>query len=90
VPVWDFAGACTRAKRALFRYGPATCAPYYDAFVMDKPMAELFTKTTVGLDRDFGTKVFSLNNWNELICWLEALPITMSEEHKAGLVAVYQ
>ena len=64
-------------------------APYCDAFVMDKPMADLVKQATGGLERCYGTQVFSLNNWDELIKWLNELEFNMSEEHKAGLAAAY-
>lgn len=64
-------------------------APYCDAFVMDKPMADLVSKPTVGLEQRYGVKVFSLNNWDELLDWLANLEANMSDEHKAGVAAAY-
>lgn len=65
-------------------------APYCDAFVMDKLMADLVGKPTVGLEQRYGVKVFSLNNWDELLEWLNDLEANMSDEHKAGVSAAYQ
>lgn len=67
----------------------ATYASYCDAFVMDKPMAALVADPRVGLGDRFSVKVFSLNNWDELFTWLDALETGMTVEHKAGLSAAY-
>lgn len=91
-------GAYTNREKALkifngFFYDVkhlSTYAPYCDAFLLDNRMADIVSKPSVGLEQRYGTKIFSENNWDELISWLEALPSTMSEEHKAGLVAAYQ
>jgi|WetSurMetagenome_2_1015567.scaffolds.fasta_scaffold00073_21 hypothetical protein len=64
-------------------------APYCDAFIMDKLMADLVGKPTVGLEQRYGVKVFSLNNWDELLEWLNELEANMSDEHKAGVSAAY-
>lgn len=64
-------------------------APYCDAFVMDTPMADLVQQPTVGLEQRYGVKIFSLNNWHELLAWLDALEENMSAEHRAGLAAAY-
>jgi hypothetical protein len=67
----------------------ATYAPYCDAFVMDKPMAALVGDSRIGLESKFGVKVFSLNNWDEFLAWLDAIESTMTDEHKKGLSAAY-
>lgn len=67
----------------------ALYAPYCDAFVMDKAMAELVGQPTVGLEQRYGVKVFSLNNWDDLLSWLDDLQAGMSDEHKAGVAAAY-
>lgn len=64
-------------------------APYCDAFVMDTPMAELVRQPSVGLEARFGVLVFSLNNWDELLVWLDALDANMSAEHLSGVEAAY-
>jgi len=64
-------------------------APYCDAFVMDTPMAELVRQPTVGLEQRYGVRVFSLNNWDELLEWLNGLETGMSDEHKVGVSAAY-
>lgn len=68
----------------------STYAPYCDAFLLDNRMADIVSRPSVGLEQKYGTKIFSENNWDELIAWLEVLPATMSEEHIAGLIAAYQ
>ena len=67
----------------------ATYAPYVDAFVMDQPMADLVSRPTVRLEERFGTKVFSLINWDEFISWLDQLENQMSAEHLEGLRLAY-
>jgi hypothetical protein len=67
----------------------ATYGPYCDAFVMDQPMAALVTDSRVGIEVRYGVKIFSLNNWDELFAWLDALEATMTDKHKAGLSAAY-
>jgi hypothetical protein len=64
-------------------------APYCDAFIMDTPMADLVSKPEVGLEQRYGTRVFSLNNWSDLMIWLNDLEVGMTEEHKAGIAAAY-
>jgi len=68
----------------------STYAPYCDAFLMDNRMADIVSKPSVGLEQRYGTKVFCENSWEELIAWLEGLSGTMTEEHRAGLIAAYQ
>jgi hypothetical protein len=67
----------------------STYAPYCDAFVMDQPMAELVRKSTVNLEERYGTKVFSLNNWPELLEWLDSLEQAITSEHQAALAVAY-
>ena len=64
-------------------------APYCDAFVMDKAMAALVSDPRIGLEARYGVKIFSLNNWDELLAWLDAIEIKLSQEHIAGLEAAY-
>jgi hypothetical protein len=90
-------GAYTNKERALQRLSGfffdvshiSTYAPYCDAFVMDQPMADLVAKPTVALERRYGTKVFSLNNWDEFLAWLDSLEAGMGDEHKAALATAY-
>lgn len=67
----------------------ATYAPYVDAFVMDQPMADLVSRPTVQLQQRYGTKVFSLNNWEDFLAWLAQLEREMSAEHREGLRLAY-
>jgi hypothetical protein len=67
----------------------ATYAPYCDAFIVDQPMAELLARPTVGLSERYGVKIFSLNNWNEMLTWLDQLEHGMSDAHKQALVQAY-
>ena len=67
----------------------ALYAPYCDAFVMDQPMAAFVTDSHVRLKDRYGVKIFSLNNWDELLTWLDTLEAGMTEEHKTGLSVAY-
>ncbi len=67
----------------------ATYAPYVDAFVMDQPMADLVSRPTVNLESRFGTKVFSLSNWDVFLAWLDQLEDEISTEHREGLRLAY-
>jgi hypothetical protein len=90
-------GAYTNVEKAVQRLSGffydvkhiATYAPYCDAFVVDQPMAELVTKKTVAINERYGVNIFSLNNWDELMTWLDRLEQGMSEEHKQALVQAY-
>ena len=90
-------GAYKNRKKALnklsgFFYDVAhiaTYAPYCDAFIMDKPMAELVSDPRIGIEKKFGVKVFSLNNWDELFSWLDLLEAEMPKEHEISLLAAY-
>lgn len=67
----------------------ALYAPYCDAFFMDRSMAELVRKPTVGLKQRYGIEVFSVTNWDHLIAWLNGLQTSMNNEHKAGVEDAY-
>ncbi len=67
----------------------ATFAPYCDAVVVDKPMAELVTSSRLNIESEFGTKVFSLNNWDKFYNWLNELENRITDDHRAGLEAAY-
>lgn len=90
-------GAYTNREEALKRLSGflydvghiATYAPYCDAFVMDQSMAGLVNDQRVKLEERYAVKVFSLNNWDELFAWLDALETGMTIEHKAGLSEAY-
>lgn len=64
-------------------------APYCDAFVMDTPMADLVRQPTVRLEDRYGIRVFSLNNWDKLLDWLDELEAGMTDEHKQGVARAY-
>jgi hypothetical protein len=64
-------------------------APYCDAFVMDQAMAALVADRRIALEDRYGVKVFSLNNWDGFLAWLDGLECAMSQEHRAGLTAAY-
>lgn len=91
------AGAYTNRETALQRLSGffydvkhiATYAPYCQAFVMDQPMAALMAHPTVALERRYGVLVFSLNNWDDFIRWLDGLEAAMTNEHRVGLNTAY-
>ncbi len=62
-------------------------APYCDAIVVDKPMAELVSQ--LDLSSRYQVKIFSLNNWNDFTDWLSSLNDLISAEHRWGLDAAY-
>jgi hypothetical protein len=90
-------GAYTNAEKAAQRLSGfyydvkyiATYAPYCDAFVVDQPMAELVTKKTVAISERYGVDIFSLNNWDDMMTWLDRLEQGMSEEHRQAIVQAY-
>jgi hypothetical protein len=49
----------------------STYAPYCQAFFMDQPMAALMNHPKIGLEQNFGVRVFSLNNLDEMMAWLD-------------------
>ena len=51
----------------------STYAPYCDAFFKDKAMAHIVADPRINLEARFGVKVFSLNNWDEFLRWLNDL-----------------
>ena len=67
----------------------ATYAPYCDAIILDKAMAELVTHRGVELGKRFPLRVFSLNNWDELLAWLDEIEAGAGDEHKAALAAIH-
>jgi len=90
-------GAYANREAALQRLGGffqdvkhvSIYAPYCDAFVMDQAMAALVGDPRIALEVRYGVKIFSLNNWDEFLAWLDALEAGMSREHRAGLEAAY-
>ncbi len=90
-------GAYTNKEKTLQRLGGflhdvrhiSTYAPYCDVFVMDQPMASLVADPRVDLENRYGVKVFSLNNWDQFLDWLESLKTEMTPEHQQGLEEVY-
>jgi len=67
----------------------ATYAPYCDGFIMDQPMASLVSDPRVGLEKKYGVKVFSLNNWDELFKWFDDLEAGMRAEHRCAVSRAY-
>ena len=86
-------GAYTNTNRAQSRLSGffydvdhiATYAPYCDAFVVDRPMSEIVTRSTVSINERYGVKIFSLINWEEMLSWFDELEASMTAEHKRAL-----
>jgi len=80
-----------RRLRGFFRdvMHVSTYAPYCNAFLMDQAMASLVADPKVNLENRYGVKVFSLNNWNQFLTWLDEMEAAMTQEHRAGLAAAY-
>lgn len=64
-------------------------APYVDAIIVDQPMSSIVNDGRLDVPGRYGVKIFSLNNWEALLEWLQSLLAQMSEEHKAGLALAY-
>ncbi|ESX85291.1 hypothetical protein [Mesorhizobium sp. LSHC412B00] len=67
----------------------STYAPYCDAFLMDNAMAEIVNRGGVDLAGRYGVQVFSRNNWDAFLGWLEGLKDGLTTEHREGLKAAY-
>ncbi len=64
-------------------------SPYCDAFVMDRAMASIVTNPRVDLEGEYGVKVFSANNLQQLSDWLDSLEGGITAEHRNGLNEAY-
>lgn len=64
-------------------------APFVDAMVIDQPMAAIVTDGRIDLPGRYGTRIFSLNNWQALVTWLQSLIGSMSAAHRRGLELAY-
>lgn len=67
----------------------STYAPYCDAFFMDKAMAHIVVDPHINLEGRFGIKIFSVNNWEEFLRWLNDLQAGMSMQHRTALLDAY-
>ena len=67
----------------------ATYAPYCHAFLMDKAMASLVRDPRIDLENRYQVRIFSLNNWDQFLAWLNELEVGMSQQHRAALSAAY-
>ena len=90
-------GAYTNTRKAKKRLSGffydvkhiATYAPYCDAFIVDKPMAQLLARPGVAISERYGVKIFSLDNWDEMLVWFDLLEEGMHIEHKQALAEAY-
>lgn len=82
----------TREKLSGFLYDiqhAATYAPYCDAYFTDNAMADLMKDELVKVEADFGCKVFSVENKDSFLLWLEALESQMTPAHAEDLSWAY-
>ncbi len=64
-------------------------APYVDAIVVDQPMAAILNDGRLDISGRYGTDIFSLNNWGDLMDWLQSLIDSMTVEHIGALAIAY-
>ncbi|HSP67671.1 MAG TPA: hypothetical protein VLN48_08080 [Bryobacteraceae bacterium] len=67
----------------------ATYAPYCDGYFTDKAMARLMNDQRVRVEQDFGCKVFSVENMDAFLGWLEDVKSRMTPEHADDLRWAY-
>jgi hypothetical protein len=82
----------TRERLSGFLYDiqhAATYAPYCDGYFTDNDMARLMKDKRVRVEADYGCKVFSVDNKNDFLIWLEALESRMTAEHAEDLSWAY-
>ena len=82
------------AKKRLFGFlndvkHISVYSPFVDAMVVDQPMAAIVGDGRVNIANRYGTKIFSLNNWPDLLAWLRSLTDSISTEHRRGLEVAY-
>jgi hypothetical protein len=90
-------GAYTNREAALQRLSgffhdvkhASIYAPYCNAFVMDQAMAALVADSRIALEKRYRVRVYSLNNWDEFLAWMDGLEAAMTQEHRVGLQAAY-
>lgn len=64
-------------------------APFVDAIVVDQPMAAILRGGRVNIPARYGTRIFSLSNWEAFIAWLQQLIESPSPEHRQALALAY-
>ena len=67
----------------------STYAPYCDAIVLDRGMAELVNRKTVGLSERYGVKVFGAGKFEEILTWFDEIELSMTEQHRQALTQAY-
>jgi len=82
------------SKRRLFGFlndvkHISVYSPFVDAMVVDQPMAAILGDGRVNIANRYGTQIYSLNNWPDLLSWLQSLIDSMSAEHRRGLEIAY-
>lgn len=68
----------------------ASYAPYCDAIFLDRAMAEMVMDNRINIESNFGSKVFSLSNWDQFIEWLDGIEAMISEQLQEDLNLVYR
>lgn len=64
-------------------------SPFVDAMVVDQPMAAILADGRVNIANRYGTRIYSLNNWPDLLAWLQSLIDAITPEHQRGLEIAY-
>lgn len=64
-------------------------APFVDAIVVDKPMAAILRDGRVNISARYGTRIYSLSNWEAFISWLRQLIDSPLPEHRRALALAY-
>lgn len=64
-------------------------APFVDAIVVDQSMAAIIRDGRVNITARYGTRIFSLSNWDTFIAWLQELINSPSPEHRRALALAY-
>jgi hypothetical protein len=67
----------------------STYAPYCDAILIDGPMHEIVGRQQVDMERRYKVKVFSRNNWDDMLAWFDELEAEMTDEHQQALAVAY-
>lgn len=82
----------TQAKLFGFFYDvqhAATYTPYCDGYFTDNEMAKLMKHERVKAEEDFGCKIFSVENMDEFLSWIEETKSRMSPKHADDLSWAY-
>ncbi|MFC4484930.1 hypothetical protein [Cupriavidus campinensis] len=63
--------------------------PYCIAITVDGPMADIVRQPTVALETRYGTKVYSVGEFDALEAWCDEQTAGMPDEHRRGVADAY-